>query len=365
MRDLSNLIRPWMGALLARQAPRMSRRRPQGTVDVMVCVADHFEPEWRGADPDRQRARVRAWCERFPEPASRHRDADGGPPRWTFFYPIEAYDRGHVAALGRLCRQGYGEVEVQLHHDGDTQAGLRRMLVTGVKRLSDDGLLGVNRETGCAGFAFVHGNWALANSRPDGRWCGVNGELRVLAEAGCYADFTFPSAPHPTQPRRVNSIYYAGEDGRPRPHDRGAPVRVGGEATGDLMLVQGPLALTWDPRRRRPRLEAADLRATDPPHPDRVDAWVRAGIGVVGRPEWVFVKVHTHGAQEANLEMLLGEAGERFLTHLERAYNDGARYRLHYVTARELFNIVKAAEAGHAGNAGAYRDFLIRPPGES
>jgi hypothetical protein len=36
--------------------------------------------------------------------------------------------------------------------------------------------------------------------------------------------------------------------------------------------------------------------------------------------------------------------------------------RLHYVTAREAFNVAKAAEAGHAGNPADYRDFVLPPP---
>src|SRR5262249_32297077 len=35
---------------------------------------------------------------------------------------------------------------------------------------------------------------------------------------------------------------------------------------------------------------------------------------------------------------------------------------LHFVTAREAYNIVKAAEAGHSGNPNDYRDYLIPPP---
>jgi hypothetical protein len=36
--------------------------------------------------------------------------------------------------------------------------------------------------------------------------------------------------------------------------------------------------------------------------------------------------------------------------HLESVYNDGKNYVLHYVTAREMYNIVKAAEAGKSGD---------------
>ena len=47
---------------------------------------------------------------------------------------------------------------------------------------------------------------------------------------------------------------------------------------------------------------------------------------------------------------------------LERSYNDGSRYVLHYVTAREAYNIIKAAEAGKSGDPGAWRDFVLPPP---
>ena len=38
-------------------------------------------------------------------------------------------------------------------------------------------------------YAFVHGNFALANSA-GGRYCGVDEEMQILAETGCYADMT-------------------------------------------------------------------------------------------------------------------------------------------------------------------------------
>ena len=48
--------------------------------------------------------------------------------------------------------------------------------------------------------------------------------------------------------------------------------------------------------------------------------------------------------------------------HLESRYNDGKQYVLHYVTAREVYNIIKAAEAGSAGDPNNYRDYLLPPP---
>ena len=77
-------------------------------------------------------------------------------------------------------------------------------------------------------YGFIHGNWALANSLPDGRWCGVDDELSVLRETGCYADFTLPSAPSPAQTRTVNTIYYASTAGSGRKSlDTGARAAVG------------------------------------------------------------------------------------------------------------------------------------------
>jgi hypothetical protein len=332
----------------------------------MFCFVDHFEPGWGGADLDRQRARVRRWREGYPLLCEGHRDADGRPPRHTFFFPDDEYRPEHLHDLADLCRAGYGEIEVHVHHDRDTAEGLRARLRAFVRTLADEhGALPVPPASGRPAWAFVHGNWALDNSRPDGRWCGVNDELTVLAEEGCYADFTLPSAPDVTQTRTVNSIYYAADDpARPKSHDRGEPLRVGGAPRGHLVIVQGPLGLNWRWRTRGvlPRIENGEIRASSPPRPDRTDLWIRTHVHVAGRPEWVFVKIHTHGAPERESAALLGPATEALFRDLEARYNDGRRHVLHYVTAREMYNIVKAAEAGLAGDPGQYRDFCIPAP---
>ena len=40
-----------------------------------------------------------------------------------------------------------------------------------------------------------------------------------------------------------------------------------------------------------------------------------------------------------------GRGWRQFHEAIGREFNDGRRYRLHYVTAREMVNIVRAAEA--------------------
>ncbi len=344
-------------------------RRPAphaGPKHVMFCFVDHFEPRWGRADYEQETKRMRRWCEGYPRLCANHRDADGLPPRHTYFFPEEEYRPEHLRDLVTLCRAGYGEIEIHLHHDNDTAAGLRSKLQGFTKILLENfGALPVMPDTGRAAWAFVHGNWALDNSRPDRRWCGVDDELTVLAEEGCYADFTLPSAPDGTQTRTINSIYYATDDpAHAKSHDTGTPVRVGGKAEGHLMIVQGPLGLNWRWRKLgiMPRIENADVRRSSPPRPDRTDLWVRTGIHVVGRPEWVFVKVHTHGLQDNDIDTLLGPPTDAMFRDLETRYNDGANYVLHYVTAREMYNIIKAAEAGRQGDPNDYRDFVVPAP---
>lgn len=342
--------------------PRRPRGRP---THVMFCFVDHFEPRWGGADEATEIRRVSQWADAYPKLCAGRADADGYSPRHSFFFPSEEYRPAHIEGLIDIGRRGLGEIEVHLHHDRDTSDGLRRNLEEFLQRLRGHQALPVDPASGLARWAFIHGNWALDNSRPDGRWCGVNDELSVLASLGCYADFTLPSAPDRTQTSTANSIYYATDDpARPRSHDKGTPVRVGGQPSGHLMIVQGPLGLRW---KRRfglpiPAIENGDVRASSPPTAQRVDFWIKTGIHVAGRPEWVFVKIHTHGTQERDMPVLLGEPVAAMFDHLENRYNDGANFRLHYVTAREMYNIARAAERDLAGDPGRYRDLVIPPP---
>jgi hypothetical protein len=313
-----------------------------------------------------ERARVARWCQAYPKLVARHRDADRQHPKHCFFYPEEEYREEHLEQLGELCAQGFGEIDIHLHHDRDTAEGLREKLTGFIDKLDKvHAVLPREPATQQPRFAFIHGNWSLDNSRPDGRWCGINNELQVLRDLGCYADFTLPSAPSDTQTAKINSIYYATDDPyRPKSHNRGVDVEVGKAPSGDLMIIQGPLGLNWKWRKWGifPRIENAEVRGSAPPTPERIDQWVDTHIHVKGRPEWCFVKIHTHGTQEADMETLLGKPVDDMYHDLEQRYNDGSRYVLHYVTAREMYNIVKAAEDGHTGNPNDFRDYILKPP---
>jgi hypothetical protein len=336
---------------------------PHAAVHVILCIADHFEPRNAKPSASQARERVRRWVEEYPELCRQFRDSDGNPPRQTFFYPIEMYDEAEVDALAGLCRSGLAEVEIHLHHDDDTAENLRTTLLSFKDRLARrHGLLARNRNTGELAYGFVHGNWALDNSRPDGRLCGVNNEIDVLRETGCYADFTLPSAPDPTQTSKINSIYYAIDDPRrPKSHDSGTDVGVGPVPPNGLMMIQGPLVLSW--RRRKwgvlPRIENGCLQGNQPPSLDRLDDWLRARVQVPSRPDWFFVKLHTHGAPEGNAQVLLGEPMIAFHRALGRRAQSDPSFRFHYVTAREMYNLVRAASAGWQGTVNEARNFEL------
>jgi hypothetical protein len=129
-----------------------------------------------------------------------------------------------------------------------------------------------------------------------------------------------------------------------------------------MLLVQGPLALAKRPGRMSVRIENAALTAADPATAARAKTWVSRGIHVEGRPDWVFVKLHTHGAPDKEGASLLGDGGHALHRTLTTTYNDGEKWTLHYVTAREMFNIAIAAMEGASGDPNAYRDHVLPPP---
>jgi hypothetical protein len=335
-----------------------------GTRHIMIAVCDHFEP-FHGVGKSEALARVETWQREFSLLTSEFRDADGVSPRHTFFYPIEQYDVDVVQRITSLCAATGSETEVHLHHENDTAANLRQTLQQGVERLSGHGLLSRD-DTGALRYGFVHGNWALDNSHPEGRHCGVNNELQVLCQTGCYADFTLPSAPERTQTHIINSVYYARCTDQPKSHDHGQRVRADRDPQerhdDELLLVQGPLALNWQRRKfgLLPRIENSDLTAANPPTLDRLRLWLDCQITVEGRPNWVFVKLHTHGAKPENTRMLLGEPMRAFHRAVAKLAARDDTLCFHYVTARELVNILHAAETGHSGNPGQFRDFRYR-----
>jgi hypothetical protein len=357
-RNLHTWIRGWFSHRVARAiASRFRDRR-----HLLFAFCDHHEPLWNGADAARGRARIQAWAEGYPALAKNYRDADGRPPQHTFFFPSEQYRPELLDSLAKLAGAGLGEVELHLHHEGDTRATLRPQLEQALTQFAEHGHL-TRHPGGQIRYAFIHGNWALANGRRDGRLCGVDDELPLLFETGCYADFTFPSAPDEVQPNIVNRIYWPmGDLSRARAYDRGEPARVGHMREDRILMIEGPLGLHLRAGRVPLRIENANITSNDPATPQRVSHWVAEDVHIAGRPEWVFVKVHTHGSPEPEAASLLGEGGHVLHQALTGMFNDGDDWVLHYVTAREMYNIAVAAMEGRSGNPDRYRNHRLPPP---
>jgi hypothetical protein len=340
----------WLGDYLTHQGESIV---PDEPVDVCFCFVDHYEPAGIWQTPEsfpvtRRLIRMNRWEALYEQAIADHVDSDGRSPQHTWFFPVGHSVPEELAKLAQWPSLGWGEIEYHLHHEKDWREDQIREQIE--KDLGELQSLGACTD----GYAFVHGVYALAGGDPRG--CSAVGELDVLQETGCYADLTFPSLNSPAQPSQVNSIFYAKTTGSPKPQDRGDPVRVGGQGDG-LMLIQGPM---WAGISTGV-LDDANLSVDQPPSLDRIDRWLAAHVHVEGKPNWIFVVVHTHSATEYAQDMLFRGAMQELWSELERRYKRPG-YRLHYVTAREAYNIVKAAEAGQDGDPDDYRDFLLAPP---
>jgi hypothetical protein len=323
-------------------------------IDVIVTLVDHFEPTSR-LGHDGASEQIRSWCEAHRAVAGRHRDADGRPPQHTWFYRSEYRNFACLQEISESTFRGFGEVEFHLHHGFDTHESFTEKLRTGLDWFNQGGAMVTAEPVPRRVFGYIAGNWSLDNGTRDSSKSGCNTELTALRDAGCYADFTFPALGSSAQPRLSNTLYYATDDPRPKSYDQGVPLARGRVPSGDLMIFQGPLAIDW----ARGRFEGAALESFAPPSADRMDSWLRANVHVEGRPEWIFIKLHTHGVQSR--EVLFPSHLDALFDAMTRTWNR-APFRLHFATAREAYNIAKAAEAGRDGNPNEYRDFVVPRP---
>jgi hypothetical protein len=364
----------WLPAALWQ---RVTRRPPStGKLHLIFAVADHFEPAilpdapGQAASRDIQLARLQRWIGEYPRALDAYRDSNGCRFRHTYFYPAEQYDEEIVGRIADFCRAGWGEAEIHLHHgvaQPDTPENTRRTLVEYRDRLVRLGCLSRLDGNGPARYAFVHGNWALANSA-QGRFCGVDEEVKILAETGCFADFTLPSAPSPAQVRKINSLYECDLPLAERaPHRRGRDLRCGRAPEIFPLIVQGPLTLIFRVRRNGlplPGIENAELSGNNPPSLDRLSLWKQAAISVQGRPDWLFIKLHCHGMDPRDESAMYGAAMQKFLHDLKEFATRG-NCELHFTTAREMVNIILAACDNKEGNPGEYRDYRLKLIGPS
>jgi hypothetical protein len=350
-------------------ALRSPAREP---VQVIMAVADHFEPAidlesgYKRVPRPEQERRLEWWTREYPKAVDRWRDDDGRPFVHTYFYPAEQYDEGLVEMIAEHCHSGWGEIEVHLHHgmsEPDTAENTRRVLSDFRDRLAfRHRCLAQENGSRQPRYSFVHGNFALANSA-GGQFCGVDSEMKILAETGCYADFTLPTGVlHRAQTAKINSLYECGLPlDEPAPHKKGTDLSAGHPPRIFPLIVQGPLLTDFARSRRafRPMFETGAITNPNPMSLERLALWKQARIRVAGRPDWLFIKLHCHGMDPTQKDAVVGSLFQKFLEQLV----GGRKQRqetLHFVTAREMANIILAACDGKDGNAGQYRDYRFQ-----
>lgn len=354
LNEIKGWLPAYLGWVLSAYRREASQRKSK---DIIFIFADHFEPAWNGASKEEEKRRTDLWFDGYPQAIDSVFDSDGLPPQHTWFYPYDEMNLECLHKLSDLCFAGLGEIELQLHHFNDTSAGLRGKLGDALEKYRQVGAMVSLGSTLRSNFGFVHGNWALDNSLPG--LCGVNDELSILKEFGCYADFTFP-APNKAQPKEVNNIFYAVDDpDKPKSYNSGKVLKRKSKNEGDLLIFQGPLIIDLKNGLIHPRIEDGEIASHKPFAESRIEKWVKAGIHVSGHPDWIFIKVFTHGAMPNNAEMLLGKNGQTmYQKTVERLKILG--FRVHFATARQAYNIAMAA-AGNKGNPNDYRDYQIKP----
>jgi len=326
-------LAPYIKNRLRRAASSVKPKR------AWVTVGDHYEPLGRSPSLARALEKVAEWRDKWPRIADDvPRDATGLRAQYTFFYPQEEYRKDLLDGIAEIARLGVADVEVHLHHEDERRDTFIQKVSEFCRRLNGDhGLL--RQRDGRTVFGFIHGNWALDNSRPDGKRCGLNGEIALLRDLGCYADFTMPSLPSPTQGRVVNQVYWctSNADGTPRSFDHGIEATVGGGRHGDLLMITGPLGIRLG-ERLMPRLETGEIAGYDLPTPARVRRWFDLAP-TIGSD--LFLKLYTHGADDRNIDALL-EHGLRDLYHLLAAETERRGIELHWATAWQMYSAVES-----------------------
>ncbi|MBV9340116.1 MAG: hypothetical protein JO159_04405 [Acidobacteria bacterium] len=351
---------------------RATRPAARGQVHLIIALADHFEPSnipghnAGYAPPEVQDQRVETWCREYSRCFESFRDNDGHHFVHTYFYPAEQYDAGRIERLAELCRAGWGEIEIHLHHGIDkpaTAESTRHDLVCFRDALAlRHGCLSYEDGDDTPKYAFVHGNYALANCA-GGFACGVDSEMEVLAETGCYADMTYPTSSfHAAQIAKLNSLYECGLPLKERaPQRRGRVLKAGRRVSRLPLIVQGPWMLDFSgfARNRLGRIDNSSISHVKFPSFQRLSLWKKAAICVRGRPDWLFIKLHTHGMDPQDTETVIGKPMQEFLAELTREAPARGEI-LHFVTAREMVNIILAACDGRDGEPGDFRDYRYK-----
>jgi hypothetical protein len=330
-------------------------------IHVMFTFVDHWEP---GLNIGAQN-RANLWYYDYPKMASKHTDADGKHPQHDWFCLY--LEKGPLQTISKSVFEGFGEMNPHIHHGtinddyNDNTSEMEGLVDQYISYLNTVGACITAEEQPTKPFAFVHGMWSLDNSRDlDGhrQYCGCNREIDLLLSKNCYADFTFPAWGSMQPTIMIYKIFAARDCNYPKSYDLWPNIRQlianSPLASDELTIFEGP----WN---------STNIDRNEIPTLSRMTAWINYNVSVPGKPNWIFVKTYTHSAANIDYPVgyscIMGDIADQFYTDIERVYNDGVNYQIHYCTAREAYNIAMAAVDGVAqGSPSAYRDYNIPPP---
>ncbi|MBV9215238.1 MAG: hypothetical protein JO053_03595 [Acidobacteria bacterium] len=362
---------PWLVRYPFNRAGAFLERTAFEHKHIIITVANHFEPAWSpSGDLDRktQIRRLKEYHKLARDTGDAARDVDGTKFRHTNFYPAEQYDAGILEILAEMQSEGLGEVEIHLHHGvdrPDTADGLRNALLGFRDTIAErHRCLSRMEKDPIPRYAFVHGNLALANSC-GGRFCGVDNEMEILRETGCYADMTLPSAPDQSQVAVTNQIYECALPmDEAAPHRRGVRTGTNGKQPQLPLIFTGPLVFNWTRTIKGipvPRIDDGALTASQGLSEARFRRWRSANVTVAHRPDWIFVKLYCHGFFDQDQSTCIGEDAKRYFAEIVERGQRSGDYSVHFASAREAFNIASAAMEGRKGNPNIYRNHLLTP----
>jgi hypothetical protein len=275
------------------------------------------------------------------------------PPKVTIFYPPSDLPKTDDTALLAFCRATGSEIELQAQrHTGESHDSLVS-LTRAREELRERHLLSTD-ESGAAVFA-------LHSSAPQN--FGTQGSLRgchLLRAAGCYARFTKAPLRSRKEKLPLPRIYYRSADELPRSRRVRSDREIRNASSDELLTIEQPITVDWSRRRLGllPRLESGCISSDNAGSVHHLRMWMDCRITLEGRPNWLFVTLPVQcrtGAPSASTEVL-----RRFKEMTSQVAAADRALRFHYVTARELVNIVHAAEAGHSGDPAQFRDFRYR-----
>lgn len=361
---------PWLSRYPLWRLRKWINRSSNEKRHLIFVVANHFEPAWSEnglADLKTQVDRLKNWRKKAKAISQRLKGHAGNPFRHTYFYPIEQYNPHVLDMISEMQSENLGDVEIHLHHgvdNPDTRENLKRTLVEMRDTFAEKHKL-LSRMKGVEHpvYAFVHGNCALANSA-GGQYCGVDSEMQILAETGCYVDMTLPTAPDITQVPMLNSIYECDNPlDEAVPHRSGTNLTTAQEQVRFPLIFTGPLVFNWTENVRgliAPRLDDGCLTANQSLDLARLERWRNADIGIEGKEDWTFIKLYCHGFFEQDQDSMIGERALRFFSDVIEQGERSGEYKVYFATAREATNMVLAAVDGKDGSPGKYKDYLLK-----